>query len=186
MIAQETKTKTFIGHQQEIIDTCLQAKTLEDSGEYEKAAEVLGELWNGIGKRPDIENFSQETKAEVLIRIGALTGWLGNSCQIEGFQEKAKDLIGEGIRIFETLGQWEKVAEAQSDLGICYWREGANLEAEHFLQDALQKASSKNYFLRGKILLRLSNVRISTRKYKNALSLLQKAAVHIEKMVTIF
>jgi tetratricopeptide (TPR) repeat protein len=181
MIAQQIKPKNVDKYSQEVSEACLQAKNLEDSGEYEEAAKTLGDLWIGNGERPVLEDLSEEIKAEVLVRIGALTGWLGSSRQIEGFQEKAKDLIGEGVRIFENLGKWEKSTEAQSDLGICYWREGANLEAQQFLYDSLNKLPSKSHYIRGKILLRLVNIAISTRKYRDALSYLEKAKISVEK-----
>ena len=95
---------------------------------------------------------------------------MGSSRQIEGSQEKAKDLISEGIRIFEELGDQEKIAEAQSDLGVCYWREGAFSRSTKFSSGGFRaKFPLKVSILRGKILLRLVNVAISTRKYQNAI-----------------
>ena len=175
MYDQMTSSQNFITYQPEYIEVCLQAKEFEDAGDYESAITVLGDLWQGIGEKPNLEEFPDLVKAEVLIRIGALTGWLGSSAQIEGSQEKAKDLIGEGIRIFEDLADKEKIAEALSDLGVCYWREGAFPEAQNFLEEALEKVPAESYALRGKILLRLVNVAISKRKYKKAVSLLKKA-----------
>jgi hypothetical protein len=68
-------------------------------------------------------------KAELLARSGTLTGWLGSAKQIPGAQEVAKDLISESAGIFESIWESEKVAEAQVDLAICYWREGGLDEA---------------------------------------------------------
>src|SRR5688572_33076222 len=98
MYDQMTISQNFITYQPEYIEACIQAKEFEDAGDYESAITVLGELWQGIGERPNLEDFPDAVKAEVLIRIGTLTGWLGSSAQLEGSQEKAKDLIGEGIR----------------------------------------------------------------------------------------
>ena len=180
MFDQQIITHNRITYSQEHIEFCLKAKMLEDSGEYEAAAEALGVLWLGIGERPDIEEFPAIERAEILVRVGSLTGWLGSSNQVEGSQEAAKDLIGEGVRIFNEFEIWDKFAESQSDLGVCYWREGAYPEAQNYYQDALDKVSAESYALRGKILLRLINVAISTKDYQNALSLLKEAKPLIE------
>ena len=44
----------------EYTDRCRQAKAFENSGEYEKAANILGDLWLGVGERPDVEDFPDE------------------------------------------------------------------------------------------------------------------------------
>ncbi len=175
MYKQILSKQETVSFKPEFKDACLRAKLLEDSGEYETAANALGELWAGVGNQPLLENFPTTLKADVLVRIGALTGWLGSSGQIEGSQEKAKDLIGEGIRLYDEVVDVEKIAEAQSDLGVCYWREGAFNEAENFLRDALDRTPIESFALRGKTLLRLVNTAISTRNYNEAFELLQES-----------
>src|ERR1700694_72376 len=88
---------------------CRLAKQLEQGGDYEAAGEAMAELWQGIDARPMLEGLDGETKAEVLLRVGALTGWVGSARQISGSQEMAKDLISESARAFEELGQRNKV-----------------------------------------------------------------------------
>ena len=117
---------------------CQLAKHLEKLGKYEGAREAMGELWQRIGERPALEGLDQRTAAEVLLRVGTLTGWIGSVKQIEGAQELAKNLISESMRIFETLQEKEKVAEARTELGCCYWREGSLDEARVMLQEALR------------------------------------------------
>src|SRR3712207_8300635 len=51
-----------------------------------------------------------------------------------GTLEAAKDLISESLTIFEALHQKLKMAEAQMELGHCYWREGAFNEARDLLK----------------------------------------------------
>ena len=111
----------------------------EERGDYEPALEAFGDMWAGIGYRPKSEGLSKTVRAELLLRAGALTGWLGSARQIEGAQEQAKDLITESSRIFEDLGLVEKVAEAHVDLAICYWREGAFDEARVTLKQVLEQ-----------------------------------------------
>lgn len=175
MYKQILSRQETVNFRSEFKDTCLSAKIYEDSGDYETAANALGELWLGVGIKPHLENFPNTLKGDVLVRIGALSGWLGSSGQIEGSQEKAKDLIGEGIRNYDEVLDVEKIAEAQSDLGVCYWREGAFNEAENFLRDALERTPAESFALRGKILLRLVNIAISTRKFDEAINLLHEA-----------
>src|SRR5712692_5482091 len=121
---------------------CAAAKELTSTGDYEVAREALAGLWSGIGERPRIEGLPPKDQAELLLRAGALSGWLGSSGQVPGAQGFAKDLISEGIRLFEALGDQEKVAEAQSDLALCYWREGAMDEARVWFRQALSRAAN--------------------------------------------
>src|SRR3982074_3593292 len=139
------------------------AKDLQGRGEYEAASEALGELWCGIGKRPSLDGLSAMEQDDVLGRIGALSGWLGSSGQVAGSQEFAKDLISESLRAFEGLDEPDKIAEAQSDLAICYWREGAMDEARVWFQEALGRAKSP--WLQHRILVNATNVEISSNMF---------------------
>ncbi|HEY6803966.1 MAG TPA: hypothetical protein VI306_10340 [Pyrinomonadaceae bacterium] len=87
---------------------CRLAKQLEEVGKYESAREAMGELWGNFSDPPDLEDLDQRTKAEVLLRVGTLTGWLGATKQIEGAQERAKDLITQSIESFEALQEVKK------------------------------------------------------------------------------
>src|SRR5215213_7764602 len=107
----------------DIIPLCELAKSLEEAGEFESAYETLQPFWRGGLHRPDTNGLAHEPKAELLLRAGTLTGWVGSAKEI------AKDLISESAAIFERLGASERVAEARVDLAICYWREGALDEA---------------------------------------------------------
>jgi len=117
-----------------IIPLCELAKNLAEAGEFESACETLQPFWQGILYRPETTGLHDDAKAELLLRSGTLTGWVGSSKQISGAQEAAKDLISESAAIFEALGKVEKVAEARVDLAICYWREGALDEARVTLE----------------------------------------------------
>lgn len=116
---------------------CKAAKDFEDAGEFHEARESLREIWAGVGTRPETRDLPDDLRAEVLLRAGTLTGWLGSAKQVTGAQEAAKDLITESSGIFERLGNPEKLAEARIDLAICYLREGALDEARVTLRLAL-------------------------------------------------
>src|SRR5215218_5524764 len=105
-------------------ERCQQAKQLEERGMYEEAALALGHLWKGIGLRPRVAGLEKPVQAEVLLRAGVITSWLGRARQMEGALETAKNLLSESRRVFEQAGNREKAAEASTELGLCYWREG--------------------------------------------------------------
>ncbi|MDX6499899.1 MAG: two-component system, chemotaxis family, chemotaxis protein CheY [Blastocatellia bacterium] len=155
---------------------CRLAKHQEWSGDFEAAREALGELWQGAGFRPNVEGLDKESKAEVLMRAGALTGWVGSEDQIEGSQELAKDLMSESIRFFEELGNRSKVGEARSLLAVCYWRAGAFDEARVTLQEALGELDEVDIEQRAIALHRTALVETSSNRLSEALRIYNEAA----------
>jgi hypothetical protein len=93
---------------------CELARQLEEAGEFEQAKNVLEPFWKGPGQHPSISGLTEDVKAELLLRTGTLTGWIGSAKQVSGAQEAAKDLISESSALFERLGLKEKVAKRQS------------------------------------------------------------------------
>src|ERR1043165_9253961 len=123
-LATQLTTTNSIGltrteHAQEC---CRLAKQLQKIGEYEAACEALGEFWQAHDGSPVLEGLDSQAAAEILLRVGNLSGWLASRHRT-GNQEQAKDLITQSIEIFKELQRTEKVAEAQSDMALCYWRE---------------------------------------------------------------
>jgi tetratricopeptide (TPR) repeat protein len=115
------------------------SRALEESGDLEGARAAMGDLWSGVGARPAVEGMERGAAAEVLLQAGVLTSGLGSAKQVEGAQETAKDLISEAAAIFDALGDVEKTAEAQSDLAVCYWRQGEFDGARAWLREALSR-----------------------------------------------
>jgi tetratricopeptide (TPR) repeat protein len=159
---------------------CQLARELEDAGEYEQAREALGELWQGVGRTPRIERLERSIAAEVLLRAGALTGWLGSINEIKGAQESAKNLITKSSRLFASLADDKKVAEAQTEIAYCYWREGGYDEARIILKDVLSQPTIENE-LKAKATLRSAIVEWCAQRYHDALSILTEAASLFEK-----
>jgi len=159
---------------------CAMARELENAGDYEGARETLADIWRGIGQRPDIEGLSPKDGAEMLLRAGTISGWLGTSGQIPGAQEFAKDLISESIRAFERLADRDKLAEAQTDLAICYWREGAIDEARVWFSEALTRASAPTNQFR--VLINSTIVEVSSNRFADALVLLDRAAPLLDEI----
>jgi tetratricopeptide (TPR) repeat protein len=154
---------------------CRAAADLIHSGQYEKAREALGELWRGVGERPNLEGLGDRPAAEVLLQAGVLSGWLGASKQVEGAQDAAKDLISEARRLFEARGLRTRVAEAEHELGVCYWRAGAFDDARVILQEAALKLDEADTDLKAKVSIRRSVVEISAGRYSDALRILNEA-----------
>ncbi|OLE53141.1 MAG: hypothetical protein AUG51_14705 [Acidobacteria bacterium 13_1_20CM_3_53_8] len=158
-----------------ILLRCRIAAELIQAGQYEAACEALGDLWQGIGQRPEIKKLKPEIAAEVLLQCGVLTGWLGSVRNVSGAQEQAKDLLFEALRKFQSQGRYEKASEAQYELGICYWRLGAYDEARLVLREALKPLTDADTELKAKILIRRTLVEISENRYYEALSILKEA-----------
>jgi inorganic triphosphatase YgiF len=100
---------------------CEAAKVLEYKGEYEKARKLLIDYWPRIGEAPMLAGLDQHTAAEILLHAGVLTGWIGSKNQIAESQETAKNLISESLTIFQSSRYRKKIAEAQTELALCYW-----------------------------------------------------------------
>lgn len=155
---------------------CQLAKHLEEAGNYEAARDAMGELWQGVGKRPYLEELDQLTAGEVLLIIGTLTGSIGSTKQIQGSQESAKNLITESIAIFESLRNVKKIAEAQTEIAVCYGREGALDNARLMLIQALSNLSTEDGDLNARALLRSAIVERLSNRLSDALNILTNAA----------
>jgi len=164
---------------------CELAKYYEQLWNFNAAREALGDLWQGVGERPNLEGLEEETKGEVVLRAGALTGWIGSVRQIEGAQETAKNLITESITIFESSNLPAKRSEAQIDLAYCYWREGRFDDARVFLQEALARANDLNTETRAVGILRSAIVEESAKRLHDCLHICVSNAQLFEPLSNI-
>jgi tetratricopeptide (TPR) repeat protein len=160
---------------------CQLAKELEERGEYEDARSAMGTLWQYIGDHPKVKDLETNTAAEVLLRAGVLTGWLGDKHQITNAQEIAKNLISESISLFESVNDSKKILEARSELAYCYWREGAYDEARVMLRDVISRLSIDSE-LKAKAVLRSAIVERGASQYGKALGILTSNAPLFEKI----
>jgi tetratricopeptide (TPR) repeat protein len=154
---------------------CAQAKQLEEAGKFADARVVLYDFWQRIGDRPRLEGLDAFARADLLLRVGTLSGWLGSAGQIPGAQEIAKDLLSESSTLFDTLSLPEKVAEAHVDLGICYWREGALDEARITFDAALERLGDLESPQRLRALLNKALVEEVSSRSEEALQILSAA-----------
>ena len=160
--------------------SCNLAKQFEKAGEYETACEAISEFWPERSQRPNLDRLDESTKADVLLRVGGLAGWLGGANQTEGSQEVAKDLISQSLQIFEKFGHVEKIAEARGDLALCYWREGAFEEARIQVKFALDLLPAGHDELRAVLLIRAGIIEERAQQLQKALDFYYKAAPLLE------
>src|ERR1041384_2703870 len=165
----------------QVVALCARARELEEAGKYEDARQILTDFWQRIGDRPKIGGLEPTAQAELLLRTGTLSGWLGSAHQIPGAQEIAKDLISESAGLFSQLGQLERVAEARVDLGICYWREGALDEARISFDTALDALGEIESAQRLRAILNKAIVDQVSSRPKEALALLSESEHLFEK-----
>jgi tetratricopeptide (TPR) repeat protein len=158
-----------------ILLRCRLASELIDAGQYEAAREALGELWPGVGEKPDVKNLPPVVAADVLLQCGALTGLFGGAKNVAGVQEQAQDLLTEAVRKFQSQGNYAKASEAQCELGACYWRLGAHDDARVMMEEALKPLTDADVELKAKILIRRTLVEISENRYHEALGILKEA-----------
>ena len=96
-------------------------------------------------------------RAELLLRAGALAGWLGSSDQTED-QETAKNFITQSAEIFEKLGRVISLAETRGELAVCYWRDGSYDEARIHLEAALNLVGDQDAEVKAVLLIRAAIV----------------------------
>lgn len=159
----------------DVIPLCELAKNLEEAGEFDRAAETLHPFWTGLLNRPNTKGLAENAQAELLLRAGTLTGWLGSAKQVPGAQEVAKDLISESAGLFESLDLPEKLAEARVDLAICYWREGGLDEARVTLRLVVDDFQEPRSEQRLRALLNSAVVEWSASRDEDALRICEDA-----------
>ena len=123
------------------------------------------------GNAPILTGLHPSVAAEVLLRVGVLTGWIGSKTQTKEAQETAKNLITESITYFESIGDHKQIAAARVELAYCYWRDGELNEARIMLRESLEKLTTEGP-TRARALLKLITVENSAARYTESLRLL--------------
>ena len=155
----------------ESLRRCKIALEQKDRGDYAAAQDAMRPLWKRVGEPPKTAGLDPSVAAEVLFCVGVLTSWIGSKNQIRDAQEIAKNLLTESITYFESMRDVTKVAVAQSEIGYCYWREGALNEARSWLDEALEKLTFEGA-ARARALIKLTTVEWTAGRFREALELL--------------
>jgi tetratricopeptide (TPR) repeat protein len=166
-----------LGTDEAVLKRCRLSKELMLASDFAGAEAALGRFWAGAGERPRVEGLGPEATAELLLRAGVLTGWLGSVKQLGQTQAQAKNLVSEALRIFESGGDTRKAAEAQTELAFCYWREGALDEARVLSREVLRRLGDEDRELRAWVLVRSALVECTAFRLSDALRLLEEAAL---------
>jgi len=177
-LRKETRRLTAVERARRCCDLAMQ---LEKAGEYEAACEALSEFWPKRDGPLNLNDLDEDTRAEVLLRVGGLAGWLGSTDQTEGTQETAKDLITQSIDLFQHLGLSERVTEARADLALCYWREGSYDEARATLVEALDSLGERDSDLRALLLIRAGIVEARNQQLHEAMRFYNEAAPLLDR-----
>ncbi len=160
--------------------SCKLAKDLENAGEYEAACEALIEFWPARNVQPELKGLDTDSRAEVLLRVGTLTGWTGSASQAADAQATAKDLISQSIAVFEELGESNRVIEARSELGVCYWREGAFDEARILFSDVIHNLGESANEEKALALVRAAIVEMTAGRHSESLSIYRQGKALVE------
>ena len=155
---------------------CHVAKQFERTGNYEAARGALEDVWPSFETYPRIDMLDDPTAAEVLLRIGVLTGWIGSIRLIKGSQQLARNLLGDSITIFESLSDPKKTAEAQIESALCSMREGSLDVARGLYVDALSRLDDDDGDLKALGMLRLAMVELLTNRLKDSFRILNTGA----------
>jgi tetratricopeptide (TPR) repeat protein len=179
-----TSSKLYTSHlsiNEEAVHRCRIALELKDKGDYQGAREAMAPFWTRIGERPEIGGLHPPVAAEVLLCTGVLLCWMDSKGQVTKAQEAARDCISESIRIYESVGDQQKVASAQAELAYCYWCDGALDEARVMFQKALQKLTTQGN-TRARALLGLAVVEWSDSRFDEARRILTENAFLFDKI----
>ena len=110
---------------------------LERCGRYEEALAELRPIWDDTNAFPEVAELIPRTAAEIILRCGALIGFLGHTKQIPNSQEKSKNLLTEARKRFLDIYDVEKIVECENYLAAAYIRTGEMVEAEIWVDEAL-------------------------------------------------
>lgn len=146
---------------------------LERCGKYDEALRQLEEIWDGIKDFSLLRDFPPEIAAELILRCGTLTGYIGHQKQFDDSQEKSKNLVSDARRRFLELQNFEKVAEAEVHLALCYSRKGQKAEAEIWVNEALSHKISEQSFPRLHACIVKSLIFFDTGRYNEIIKLLE-------------
>jgi tetratricopeptide (TPR) repeat protein len=172
---------SYLSVNEEAVHRCRIALELKDKGDYQGAREAMAPFWTRVAERPEIGGLHPPVAAEVLLCTGVLLCWMDSKGQVTKAQESARDCISESIRIYESVGDQQKVASAHAELAYCYWCDGALDEARIMFQKALQKLTTQGN-TRARALLGLAVVEWSDSRLNEARRILTENAFLFNKI----
>ena len=159
---------------------------LERCGKYEEALADLRHIWKDTNDFPDVDAFVPRAAAEIILRCGALIGFLGQNKQIPNSQEKSKNLLTEARNRFLDIYDIEKIAECENYLALAYLRTGEMIEAEIWVEEAFSHSldeTSETWLYAN---LTKSLIDISAGKYAEIVTNLKSLEKYFKKLGNYF
>lgn len=114
----------------QLIDRARDAEMCRD---LDSLTGLLSQVWDDIDRAPDYSRFGAEINAELLRLSGTYLSQYGKSKGLVDHQERANEMLARSVRIFELIGNREKVAEAEIARAACYWYSGEVEKCESIL-----------------------------------------------------
>ena len=179
-----TSPKSHASHltrNEDALQKCQLALELKDRGNFDGSLDAMRPIWRKLGQRPAVEELHPSVAAEVLLCVGILTCWIGSRTQNKEAQETARNLITESINYYESVSDSKMVAAARSELGYCYFCEGAFDEARIMFREAVQKLVAEGN-TRARAILGMAVVEWATLRFNVALKILEDNAFLFNKI----
>ncbi len=120
----------------------------EMSGNYLNAYQLLSVFWNDFRVNPDTAELSDDIVAEIFLRCGSISGYLGRSGKIFEAQETSRALLFEAKQKFLNLQLSSKEAECDNYIALSYERTGEINIAREYLENAFEKNISIDHPVR--------------------------------------
>ncbi len=140
---------------------------LEKQGVYLRALETIREFWTDFNKVPDFLDLEKTLLAELLLRTGALIGFVGSLRQISNAQEQSKNLLTQARESFLLSFNFEKAAECENYLALAYWRMSSYSEAESWIDNSFSYKISETSYTRLYSYIIQSLIQLSQKKYED-------------------
>jgi DNA-binding winged helix-turn-helix (wHTH) protein/tetratricopeptide (TPR) repeat protein len=164
---------------EEVQILCVVAREQILAGNTEAACLVL-QNWYRIGQWPILDGLTPHSSLDLLFTVGRLAGNVGSTRQLPRIQKHAEALLNGAIGISEQLGLKRLSAEGQTELSVCYWREGLFDLARDTLFAVLEQLKNEDSNLRALTLIRLAMTELSAGHPHDAIARLNEAAAIVE------
>lgn len=149
--------------------------------DIDSAIRYFKPIWADIDIEPDFSELELENQATLYHLAGQFLSYCGKARSLKNYQERGKDLICKAIDLFTLLDDKYNVADSQTALAMCYFWEGATLEAEIILEHTAQEFAGNNLhlvYLKNRINLILT--KFAQKKYQEAIEIIEQIQVPME------
>lgn len=153
----------------------------EQTRNFDDAILAFKEIWDDFDVEPDFSAFSLNQQAELFRLSGSFLSNYGRARNLANYQERGKNHLTKAVELYGSFGEFEKVADAHNALALCYFFEGAILEAEAILEQTAADFLNNNLNLvylqnRGNLLI----TKIAQKKYDEVYRIIQEIIVPME------